>query len=102
MIDLDAVQMKVVNQILQQYVPKYEVRAFGSRVTGTCSRFSDLDLALVGTEAVEWPLLEAIKDAFSESDLDIMVDVLDWQSISESFRQEIGDQYEVVQVAKNQ
>lgn len=102
MIDLDTGQLKIVQQILQQYVPKYEVRAFGSRVTGTCSRFSDLDLALVGPEDVEWPLLEAIKDAFSESDLAIMVDVLDWLAIPESFRQEIGDRYEVVQVAKKQ
>jgi predicted nucleotidyltransferase len=100
MIDLDTGQLKVVQQILQQHVPEYEVRVFGSRVSGTCSRFSDLDLALVGAEDVEWLLLESIKDDFSESDLVIMVDVLDWRTISESFRQEIGNRYEVVQEGK--
>lgn len=30
-----------------------------------------------------------------------MVDVLDWQGLVESFRQQIGDQYEVVQGGSN-
>lgn len=97
MIDLDAAQLKIVQQILQQHVPEYDVRAFGSRVNGTSSRFSDLDLALVGRDRVEWKRVESIKDAFAESDLAIMVDILDWQRISESFRQQIGDHYEVIQ-----
>lgn len=102
MIDLDHSQFKIVQQILQQHAPEYEVRAFGSRVIGTASRFSDLDLALVGGQPVEWQRVEALKDAFAESDLAIMVDVLDWHRISEGFRQKVGDLYEVVQEGKIQ
>lgn len=97
MIELDPTQLEIVQKILQQHASEYEVRVFGSRATGTCSRFSDLDLALLGAENVEWTRLEALKDAFAESDLAVMVDVLDWRAISESFRQEIGDRYVVIQ-----
>lgn len=100
MIDLDSSQLKIVQQILQQYIPEYEVRVFGSRVTGTASRFSDLDLALVGSKPLEWRLVEAINDAFAESDLAIMVDVLDWQRTSDVFREEVGELYEVIQEGK--
>jgi len=102
MIDLDYSQFKIVQQILQQHAPEYEVRAFGSRVSGTASRFSDLDLALISSEPVDWRRVEALKDAFAESDLTIIVDVLDWQRISEGFRQKVGDLYEVVQERKIQ
>ena len=47
MIDLDEKSLQIVKELLRQHVPECKVLAFGSRVTGTASRYSDLDLAIV-------------------------------------------------------
>lgn len=91
MIDLAPKHMELVREILQREVPQCEVRAFGSRVRGTAQPFSDLDLALVAGEKLDWRLLEKVRDAFSESDLPFMVDISDWQSLPDSLRQMIEE-----------
>ena len=96
MIDLDEKHLAEVLAILSEHVPECEVRAFGSRVGGNAQRYSDLDLALVGQEKLDWRRLEGLKDAFAESDLPIMVDVLDWHAISPEFRGVIERRYAVV------
>lgn len=97
MIELEESQLACIKGILAREAPKCEVRAFGSRVNGTARQFSDLDLVLVCREKLYWRRLEALRNAFSESDLPFMIDVLDWQAISESFRERIERQYEVIQ-----
>ncbi|ORJ52556.1 hypothetical protein B5V00_16740, partial [Geothermobacter hydrogeniphilus] len=57
--------------------------------------YSDLDLALVAEKPIDWRL-EELRDAFAESDLPIMVDVLDWHGISPRFRKVIEAGYEVL------
>lgn len=99
MIDLEKGQLLLVQNILKQHVPGCEVWAFGSRVNGTATRFSDLDIVLMCECPLDWGKLEGLKDAFSASELPIIVDVLDWHVISESFRQLIKKEYEVVQSA---
>jgi len=42
-------------------------------------------------------ILEELKTAFSESDLEIAVDVLDWHAISPEFQRVIEGEYEVIQ-----
>ena len=97
MIDLSPDHLETVRRILAEQVPGCEVRAFGSRVTWTAKEFSDLDLAVVGTGALDWGTPARLREAFEESDLPIQVDVLDWHGISESFREVIGEDYEVIQ-----
>lgn len=97
MIDLDEKNLQIVKEILHKLAPDCKVIVFGSRVTGTSEKFSDLDLVLDCSTSMDWRRLESLKDAFSESDLPIMVDVLDWQTISESFRERILMHYEVLQ-----
>lgn len=97
MIDLQPDHLTEVQRILRDLVPGVEVRAFGSRVTGSAAKFSDLDLVLMGDGALNWRLIESLKDAFSESDLPFTVDVLDWHTIPDSFRDIISRQYEVLQ-----
>ena len=62
------------------------MRAFGSRVRGNARKYSDLDLAIVGKKRLDWRELEALRDAFAESDLPMQVDVLDWNAVSDEFR----------------
>ena len=97
MIDLSPNHLKTVRQILAEHVPACEVRAFGSRVTSSAKDYSDLDLAVVGVTALDRSTLARLKEAFEESDLPIRVDVLDWQGISESFKEVIARDYAVLQ-----
>ncbi len=83
--------------LLREHVPECEVRAFGSRAAWTAKDYSDLDLAIVGARPIDWRTLGRLKEAFEESDLPMRVDVLDWHTISQSFREVIERDYVVVQ-----
>ena len=86
MIDINPYHLEIVTQILHEYVPDCEVRAFGSRATWTSKEYSDLDLAIVGNGPLKWRTLGKLRDAFEESYLPFRVDVLDWHDISDNFR----------------
>ena len=68
--------LAMVRDILQQYVPEREVRAFGSRVTGGNRPFSDLDIAISGGAPPDDATLFDLREALEESDLPINVDVV--------------------------
>lgn len=97
MIELDREHLKEIKRILKEHVPHHEVRAFGSRVRGGTKPFSDLDLAIVGTGKLGETVLDSLKDALSLSDLPILVDIVEWHTISESFREIIDQHYEILQ-----
>ena len=86
MIDLEKSLLDEVKQILNSNVPQYKTLVFGSRITRNAKKFSDIDIALVGPKKIDWREIEALKDAFSESDLPIIVDIVDYNSVSGSFR----------------
>ena len=97
MIDMGSSDLEAVKRILSQYVPHCEVRVFGSRINGTAKAYSDLDLVLIGRDKIDWRIIEKVKQAFSESDLPFMVDVLDWHVISQEFRGVIEKKNEIIQ-----
>jgi len=101
MIDLQPDHLALIQTILAQHVPHAEVRAFGSRITGTARDYSDLDLVVVGREKIDRKILHRLEEAFVESDLPFRVDVLDWHRISDSFRQVIGEAYGVIQESEH-
>jgi type I restriction enzyme S subunit len=97
MIDVNRAHLETIRAILSDHVPDCEVRVFGSRRTHRAKPYSDLDLALVGADRLDYRKVAALKRAFQESDLPFRVDVLDWNAISESFRGTIEAQgYEVL------
>ena len=89
MVELKPHELEVVRNILNRFVPEAEIIVFGSRIHGTAKPWSDLDLAIKAKSALDWKVLEDIKEAFQESDLPFRVDVLDWNDITESFRKAI-------------
>ncbi len=83
MIDLPPKQVDMVMDILHRLIPDHRVIAFGSRVSGGAEPFSDLDLLVLSEEPLEWRLLCELRLAFSESDLPIVVDLLDQHDLDE-------------------
>lgn len=90
---------KIVSDILRRHVPQFDVWAFGSRARFTAKKHSDLDLVVVSDQPLPISLCAAIMEAFSESDLPYRVDVVDWASTGESFREIIERDRVVVQGA---
>lgn len=97
MIDITPKHLDTIQRILAEHVPECEVRAFGSRVQWTAKDYSDLDLAVVGSEPLSLGELRRLKEAFEESNLPIRVDVVDWQSLADWFKKVIATEYEVIQ-----
>lgn len=89
-IDITPEERAIVLRILNEIVPDRDVRAFGSRVTGTAKPFSDLDLAVMGEEPLPLETRAQLEEAFSASDLPWKVDVLDWESIDNVFQRIIS------------
>lgn len=88
-----------VHALLQQYIPDAEVWAYGSRVNGGFFEASDLDLVahFATIQKRDVFRLSKVREAFQESNLPIMVQIVDWDAIPESFRDEIRAGYAVVQ-----
>lgn len=96
-LDVRADHLKLIHDILQQYVSDRTVWAYGSRVTGKARKTSDLDIVVIGNEPLSFNTLAALRDAFSESNIPYKVDVNDWATITEEFRQEISKKYIIIQ-----
>ena len=91
MLDLRPQWLEIVRHLLTVHLPDAEVWAYGSRVQGTGHDGSDLDLVVRNPSDLSQPQTDlfSLQEALSESDLPILVDVLDWARIPESFRRVI-------------
>ena len=92
--------LRIIQQILRTHLPGLEVWAFGSRVHGeNLKPFSDLDLVIISPVPLPSLHLLDLKEAFTESDLPFKVDLLDWSTLDEPFREKIVQSYLVVQLS---
>lgn len=84
-------------KILEDHLPGRRVWAFGSRATGRrVRRFSDLDLAVDGTEL---PLSQSgmLREALDESRLPFKVDIVALATVTPEFRTRIEPEMVLVQ-----
>jgi len=99
LLDLPQKYLEQVKTLLRAHVPHAEVWAYGSRITGSSHAASDLDLVLRNPRNLleETSALDDLKEAFTESNLPIRVDIMDWARIPEKFCREIERAHVVVQ-----
>jgi len=86
MIDLTPENLAIVKNIFGAFVPDGEVFVFGSRAKSPAKRHSDLDLVIKRNGALERDVLRKLKTAFEESDLPFRVDIVEWATTKETFR----------------
>ena len=82
----------LVKQLAAKYLKNldYQLYIFGSRSKqDPCKSYSDLDLVINSATPIERSLLFQFEEALEESGLNYRVDVMDWQRISDSFRNTI-------------
>ncbi len=89
LLDIRSDHLALVKGILQRWVPGLEVWAFGSRAKWTAKDYSDLDLCIVTQAPLAFEVMGHMQEAFAESDLPYKVDLVDWSSVSASFRKVI-------------
>lgn len=101
LLELPASYLKMVQDILRTHLPNAEVWAYGSRVNGDCYAASDLDLVVRQPDDLRrrQSNLPDVIEAFSESDLPIIVQLVDWASIPAEFHREIAANHVLVQQA---
>ncbi len=91
-VQLTTEEKKIVVNTMQQYLPNIEFKIFGSRAKGHAKEFSDLDIVILSQEKIPLQDLFLVTDAFAESDLPFIVDLVDWQRITEEFREIVKQQ----------
>ena len=99
MIDINPNHLEIIRDILASHVPDAEVRAFGSRVTGSAKSSSDLDLVIMGDSRLTFTSLGLLRYDFEESDLPYRVDLLDWHMVTDEFREIIAKDCEIMQAS---
>lgn len=93
-LNISDAHLKIIKTILNKYLPIHAiVWVFGSRAKGSARKYSDLDLLI---DSNNKPLSSSLKgnleDEFEESDLPYKVDIVDWNTITDEFRQMIKDE----------
>ena len=100
MFDMSDVNFKTILNILSTIVPQCEVIAYGSRVKGTSHPGSDLNLLLKAKKQVNPMQLYSLKSAFEDSNLPFTVDILDWHSIPDQFKENIQPCFVIMQTGR--
>ena len=101
-LELQSAHWRMLLNILAQHAPEAEIWAYGSRVTGGAHEGSDIDLVIRHPGRLDQPDqgLSRLREALRESNLPMLVDVLDWARIPESFRREIERRHVTVASAE--
>lgn len=89
---------EIVRLAKESFTKPVKIWAYGSRVNGMAHEGSDLDLVVIpdGYDQVDLGEVFTFKDLLQESSIPILVQVLDWNRIPDSFRENILKEYEVV------
>jgi predicted nucleotidyltransferase len=98
-LQLSEEELQIVHSILQSLVSDREVWVFGSRATAKHKPYSDLDLVVMGEEALPLATTADLREAFSNSDLKFKVDLVVWSELTENFKKIIRNHYLIIQDA---
>lgn len=90
-------EQKIITDILQKYYNKYSFYYFGSRVKGTYSRVSDLDILIKGTIPINYEDMDNINEEFDKSSIPYIVNLVDYHNISKDFYEYIKDELCIVE-----
>lgn len=86
-LNIQSQHLLIVRSILKHYLPSdAQIWVYGSRAKKNARQFSDLDLAIEASKPLSIHTLADLASAFEESDLPYKVDIIDWQTISDSFK----------------
>ena len=80
--------MKILNDIFDNYCPKAQIYAYGSRVKNEAHDGSDLDLVIMSFGDTNLSIGE-LRLIINDSNIPFLVDINEFNSFPESFQNEI-------------
>ncbi len=89
---LSADQLEKIVKSIHLHLREARIFAFGSRVSGKPRKYSDLDIALDAHCSIDLSQLTKIKNSLSETNIPIVIDIVDYHSISNDFKAIIDQQ----------
>ena len=87
-IDINQDHKDFIQEVLSKYNLIQYAYVFGSRVNFSARKYSDVDLLIKAPEEIDCTVLLGIKEIFEESDLPLIIDLVDWHSLTEEFQNE--------------
>ena len=101
MLHLKNQDLEIIRSILRQFLNHdQQALVFGSRVAMknlkpklNLREFSDIDIAIIGKEKLPSELIIKLKNAFEDSNLTIMVDIIDYNNVSDIFKKNIDNSH---------
>ena len=100
-LDFPAKYLDLLKDIIREQIPDAEIWAFGSRVNKQNHETSDLDLVIHQKNTASDAFVK-FKESILDSNIPILIDVLDWTSIPESFKDEIQKSHVVIYQPDNE
>ncbi|MBS0288744.1 MAG: nucleotidyltransferase domain-containing protein [Proteobacteria bacterium] len=92
LLHISDIELKEIKNIIKKLYPAAVVWAYGSRVNGNCHEGSDLDLVVIDFGVAKGNINQ-VREAFSESDIPILIDIRYWGDLPTSFQEEIKKSY---------
>lgn len=92
MIDLEKRHIEKIIEVVNRIIPGFQVSVFGSRVKKGSWRYSDIDILVSGERALTSEERFMLRDEFDESDIPVIVDIIDRFEISDEFSNSIEDE----------
>ncbi len=83
-IQIEPCHYAIVKTILMD--EPYRFGIFGSRVKSTSHKCSDLDIVVFATNRLPFGYISDLKDKFSDSDLPYFVDIVEYRSCNDVFK----------------
>jgi uncharacterized protein len=86
------IQQEIMRAV-RKHLPdeRYHVFIFGSRVAGTHSDRSDIDVGIEGPRPVGGGIMSAIEEDIEELDTLYSIDIVDFFHLPEKFKRVVGD-----------
>lgn len=76
---------------IQSYFPKAEIIIFGSRISGKCRKYSDIDICIKADSPLNLATWSKLEETFANSDLEWIVDLSDYHLLTDDFRKHVLD-----------
>ncbi len=87
--DKEIIVQRII-QIIRQYLSEgYKIVIFGSWAKGDALDTSDIDIGVLGKKKVAWSTLVKIKQAVDEIHTLRSIDIVDLNSVDESFKNNV-------------
>ncbi len=87
--------LKILLSIFEEYCPKAEIWAYGSRVDNSAHEGSDLDLAIKSFND-DTKNVDDLNKLLKESSIPFLVDIFEFDKMPASFQKEIEKNYVVI------